>query len=102
MMGHKKVCFECRKSFSITNDFEAVFSLTCPDCGNPATFLNHKFRPPKKHDKKAWELAAFLKDHGFYFQHVYEHVGPGTYLQVPYPLSIEEARDFVLKYKNQN
>ncbi|HLP54389.1 MAG TPA: hypothetical protein VK151_05135 [Fluviicola sp.] len=98
-MGHKKVCFDCRKSFSVTNNLEAGFSNICPECGNPATFINHKFRPPKKSDKKAWEVAEFLRDNGFYFQHAYEHLGAGLYLQVPYPLSIEEAKLFVLKHK---
>lgn len=98
-MGHKKVCFECRKSFNLPMDFTAEYSMACPDCGNQTTFLNHKFRPPKKGDKKAWEVAEFLKDHGFYFQHAYAHIGPGVYLQAPYPVNMEDAREFVLKYK---
>lgn len=100
-MGHKKVCFECRKSFNLINDFNIEQSMICPDCGNPATFLNHKFKPPKKQDKKGWELAGFLKEHGFYFQSTYAHIAPGLYLHVPYPSSIEEAKEFVVKYKNK-
>lgn len=99
-MGHKKVCFECRKSFNLKMNFNAEFSMTCPDCGNPATFLNHKFRPPKKQDKKAWEVAEYLKDNGFFFQRVYVNDGHGLCLQkIPYPVSMEEAKDFVMKHK---
>ncbi len=80
-------------------DLNAGFGIICPNCGQPATFLNHKFKPPGKKDTKAWEVAAYLKNHGFYFQHAYEPMGQGVWLQVPYPRTMEEAREFVLKYK---
>lgn len=62
-MGHKKVCFTCRKAFSV-NLIED--------------------RPIKQ------------VDNGFYYDHVSDN---GLY--VKYPLTIEEARLFVMKYKSQ-
>ena len=97
-MSHKKVCFTCRKAFALSMDYESRISLTCPECGNAAFFMNHKFRPPKKTDTKGWELAAFLRDHGFYFQAAYELIERGVYLRVQYPQTMQEAREFVLKY----
>lgn len=98
-MSHKKVCFTCRKAFALSMDFETSVSMICPECGHEAYFMNYKFRPPKKSDNKAWEVAAFLRDHGFYFQAAYEMIDRGVYLRVPYPQSMQQAKEFVLKYQ---
>jgi len=71
-MGHKKVCFTCRKAFSLY-EYEAIqVNLTCPECGLDTILLNYKFWPPKRDDIKQWYLARFLVDHGFFFNHVYK------------------------------
>jgi hypothetical protein len=98
-MGHKKVCFNCRKAFSIYGNNAEELNLTCPECGEAATLINHKFRPPKQSDVRQWKVAEFLRDNGFFFQHQYERVEPGVLLLVSYPKTMEEAEEFVAKYK---
>ncbi len=101
-MGFKKVCFDCRKAFSIDNDIPADYSMICPECGKQATILNHLFRPPKQNDVKKWKVAEFLKDHGFLYQHVYEVYTKSILSgQLQYPETIKEAQEFVIKYKAQ-
>jgi len=95
-MGHKKVCFDCRKAYSINGLAFENIQHTCPECGLKAVIINHKFRPPKREDIKLWDLAKFMVDHGFYFGHVVEN---GVY--VNYPVTMEDAKIFVVKYKRQ-
>ncbi|WP_316794076.1 hypothetical protein [Pedobacter frigoris] len=95
-MGHKKVCFECRKAYSINGLMFSEIEHSCPECDCKAVVLNHKFRPPKREDTKQWDLAKFLVDHGFYFDHVNCN---GSYVR--YPTTMEDAKTFVVKYKKQ-
>lgn len=96
-MGHKKVCFDCRKAFSVYLNGAAGVQPICPECGNPVYIINHKFRPPKQSDLKQWAVAAFLKDNGYFFQHAYEYIGNKTYQMVLYPYSMKEAVEFVYR-----
>ncbi len=99
-MGYKKVCFSCRKAFSLGNDLAMISpGKKCPECGNEASLLNHKFRPPKQSDSKAWELAEYLVGHGFMFDHQSKWIARGTYIDVPYPTTMEEAVHFVAAFK---
>jgi hypothetical protein len=105
-MGHKKVCFNCKKTFALPTDSNTTFSLTCPECGALTTIFNSKFRPPAKDNLKKWKVVEFLKDHGFVFQHIYKDISKKNGLvssdnYVDYPTTMEEAKDFVLKYKEQ-
>lgn len=101
-MGYKKVCFNCRKAFSITSDHTVKLSLTCPECGKQTNIFSHLFRPPKQDDLKKWNVVAFLKDHGFLYQHIYETYTSSILSgQLQYPETMKEARDFVTKYKAQ-
>jgi hypothetical protein len=82
------------------------YGLTCPECGGQMTVLNQKFRPPKKADIKKWKIIEFLKDNGFVFQHVYKDYSKRNGLvtsdnYVDYPTTIEEAQDFIQKYREQ-
>jgi predicted RNA-binding Zn-ribbon protein involved in translation (DUF1610 family) len=95
-MGHKKVCFQCRKAYSIKIYDDSLTDYKCPQCGLKAIILNHKFRPPKREDKKSWDVAKYLVDHAFRFDHVSDN---GLYVQ--YPTTMEEAETFVIKYKRQ-
>jgi len=96
-MGHKKVCFTCRKAFSLY-DYEAKqVNLTCPECGLDTILLNHKFRPPRRDDLKQWHLAKFLVDHGFLFNHAYKDDK-----LVQYPTNIEDAKQFVIDHKRHS
>lgn len=58
--------------------------------------VSHRFRPPKQGDTKRWDLAGYLITHGFPYQHIHEN-----YQYVQYPTTMEEAEEFVLKFKSQ-
>lgn len=64
-MGHKLICFKCRKSFSIGTDYSVEHSNVCPNCGNAMTIVDQKFKPPKKLDERQWEVVSFLVEHDF-------------------------------------
>ena len=94
-MGYKNVCLNCFRVENRGTDYEKFRSGKCPECSHEMTFVNHKFRPPKKNDKKGWELVKFLISCGFTFQHVSDENG----MYVTYPRSMEEAKEFVKKYE---
>ena len=92
-------CFACRKSFKREIDIAAdkwTKELTCPECGGPSFNFGRHFKPPKKADEKQWQKVKFLFDHGFWFQKIYDQENAG--LQIPYPETLEQARDFVIKW----
>ena len=95
-MGHKKVCLNCKKAFSIYNNESKEINLTCPECKSKMVLVSHRFRPPKQTDTKQWDLAKYLITNGFPYQHIHEN-----YQYVQYPTTMEEAREFVLKFKSQ-
>lgn len=99
-MGHKKVCFNCRKAFSIYKNPSDEINLTCPECGGLTTLINHKFRPPMSSDIKKRKVAEYLRNSGCFFHHVYEKVEDGGYVVVSYPETMTEAVEFVRKYKH--
>jgi DNA-directed RNA polymerase subunit RPC12/RpoP len=92
-------CLDCRKSFKrLVNPLDEVpEKLPCPDCGKPKINLGRHFKPPKKSDTKQWAKVKFLVEHGFRFQKI--QVDSGHHDTVPYPESLEEAKEFVVKYK---
>jgi len=96
-MGYKNVCLNCKRVDNIGTDFEKFKTGKCPECGADMIFVDHKFRPPKKTDKKRWELAEFLIRNGFVFQRIVDD----NHVYVTYPQSIQEAKEFVEKYKNK-
>jgi hypothetical protein len=104
-MGHKKVCLNCREAFNSNPDFEIQSGLVCPECGQKMTEVNHKFRPPKKSDLKAWNVSQFLIKNGFLYQHIYENFdernGVTKEKYRDYPTKLSEAKKFVAEYKNQ-
>ena len=94
-MGYKIVCLTCRKAFSIGPDY--LKPEKCSECGGSYLSYNHKFKPPKRDNLKAWKLVGFLNEHGFTYQHVKEN--DGNYVE--YPKTLDEAKEFVVKYKKQ-
>lgn len=101
-MGHKKVCLNCRKAFNQNADFTVKSGLICPECGQKIFEINHKFRPPKKSNLKAWEVSKYLIENGFLYQRIYQKIiGVDNLKSVSYPTSIDEAKQFVKKYKDQ-
>jgi hypothetical protein len=96
-MGAKHVCFTCCQAFNAP--YGAVGPTKCPNCGNAIVVLPHRFRPPKKRETAKWEVAKYLVDHGFYYQHIHEHPW-GGYL-IEYPTTMHQAKAFVKTYQEQ-
>ncbi|MBA3680228.1 MAG: hypothetical protein H0W73_03435 [Bacteroidetes bacterium] len=101
-MGYKKVCFTCRKAFSVYKNATEKINRSCPECGKQTIIFSHLFKPPKQTDIKKWKVVEFLKDHGFVYQRVY-----ATYTdsilsgQSGYPETMAEAKKFIIDYKDQ-
>jgi hypothetical protein len=71
--------------------------MPCPECGGDAYNFGRHFKTPKKSDKKQWQKIRFLFEHGFRFQKI--RIGPKHHDTVAYPQTMEEAKEFVIKYK---
>jgi len=63
--------------------------------------VGRKFSTPRATDKAQWEKIKYLVEHGFIFQSVYEQTKDGGYCKVSYPANLEEAREFVVKFREQ-
>ncbi len=105
-MGYKKVCFDCRKAFSQGTDLSNIRESNCPDCGELMKRVTHRFRPPKQKDLKKWEVAKFLMESGFLYEHVYKQIYEIRGITVlanyaTYPENMRDAKEFVEKYKDQ-
>ena len=107
-MGHKVVCLNCRKAFNISSDYTVHVPEKCPECSRKLVVFNHKFRPPKQSDIKAWKVVAFLYEHGFNYQHIQKSIPYEILKNMPeseryeeYPTNMKEAKDFVTIYKSQ-
>ena len=61
--------------------------------------MSPRFRPPKKRELAKWEVAKYLADHGFYYQHIYENPWGGQFMR--YPTTMQDAREFVNTYRAQ-
>lgn len=63
--------------------------------------MGHKFRPPPLSSDRAWKVVLFLVRHGFYFDSIpiIDDHGSRTGT-VPYPTTMEDARDFVQRYES--
>ncbi|WP_457281722.1 hypothetical protein [Polaromonas sp. P5_D5] len=86
-------CLDCRKTFKKPR---SVTARLCPECGGQLVVLSRKFSAPKSRDTRQWEKVRFLVINGFLFQPVRE--GNET---VRYPKTLDEAREFVAKYRKQ-
>lgn len=95
-MGHKNVCVNCRKSFSLGTDLDNIREGNCPQCGKRMEQVSHRFRPPKKTDLKKWEVVEYLLQNAFYYDHIQD---PEYNSWVPYPENMKDAIEFVKKYK---
>ncbi|SHK92657.1 hypothetical protein SAMN04488028_11216 [Reichenbachiella agariperforans] len=97
-MGHKNICFKCRKSFSIGLDFNDIRASNCPDCGELMNLMPHRFRPPKRTDKGKWKTVEYLYNEGFSYQRIMDD---DILINVNYPENLREAKVFVEKYKSR-
>lgn len=57
-------CFDCRKSFA--KEISAT-PRKCPECTRPMTDMGAFFEPPRKLNKKRWEIMKILADYGYRF-----------------------------------
>ena len=62
----------------------------------PFKDLGRHFKAPKKSDTEQWKKVAFLIDHGFFFQKIRPDSNGNE--SVPYPKTLDEAKEFVVKY----
>jgi hypothetical protein len=96
-MGNKIVCISCKKVFNTGTDFAGHVPKSCGICGAKFILVNQKYKAPKLTDVKAWKLVEFLLENGFVYQHIVKVNGE----QVPYPKTMDDAKEFVAKYKSQ-
>jgi hypothetical protein len=103
-MGHKIVCLTCRKAFSNNLGCKHDFGK-CQECGGRYVYSNHKFRPPKRTDLKAWKVVKYLIENGFNYQHVNDKYVKlrqyGYYTYAEYPNTMQQAKEFVVRFKAQ-
>ncbi len=90
-------CFDCQKSFKRGLDKKCPLTLICPNCGGTSHNFERHFKAPKKTDNKQWEKVKFLFENGFNFQKIYDQSKSGE--RVPYPETMEQAQEFVVKYQ---
>jgi len=81
-------CFICLKSFK-QNPLNESLPHTCPDCTAGLNDMGRNFRPPKRSDKKAWEIARRLYDAGFRF------FGSGSHSDPDLPTTLREVDQFI-------
>lgn len=72
--------------------------MQCPVCNDIMFNVGRHFKAPKKSDSAQWKKVQFLIGHGFLFQKIRPE--PNSYESVPYPATLEEAKEFVVKYKS--
>src|SRR5438309_5752690 len=89
------VCCDCRRKFKRPlSDGQLSPGIhetrPCPRCGKPAVLVGRKFKAPRASDKKQWEKVRLLLEHGFRFGSI----------SVPYPASLSEAREWVVKWRH--
>ena len=60
-------CFECRKSFAKDPVGEGETGRKCPECTKPMTDMGAYFQPPRRLNKKRWEVMRILADRGYRF-----------------------------------
>jgi len=103
-MGFKIACLTCRKAFSNNLGWKHSFGK-CPECGDKYVYFNHKFRPPKRNDLKQWKVVKYLSENGFNYQHVNDKYVKlrqyGYFIYAEYPKSMQQAKEFVNKFKAQ-
>lgn len=57
-------CFDCRKSFAKD---ESATPRKCPECAKEMIDMGPYFEPPRRLNKKRWEVMKILTDAGYKF-----------------------------------
>ncbi len=94
------VCCSCRTSNMRQFNLEPCHypkSIECPICKRVAVCVGRHFKPPKKSDTAQWKKVEYLIEHGFIFQKI--KPVKNCYDSVPYPETLAQAKDFVVKYQ---
>lgn len=80
---------------------EAHIMEKCPECSSEMFLVSHNFKPPKKTDTKKWNVAKFLIEKGFNYDHLYEKTEKGVYTQLgKYPENMKDAEALVKDFHN--
>ena len=91
-------CLNCRRAFKReVNPAQSSLKLDCHNCSSSAYNLGRHFKAPKRTDLQQWKKIEFLLQHGFRFQKI--RTSSHHHDTVPYPQTLAQAREFVLKYK---
>ena len=97
-------CFTCKtahKRHFENSPSEYPRFIKCPICKECAINVGRNFKAPKKSDTSQWKKVKYLVENGFVFQHIYEEQENGSLNKVEYPKTLNDAKEFVLKYKSQ-
>lgn len=78
----------------VEHDESGLPDKQCPHCGGVAIGLYRHFKAPPMNDILQWKKVAFLIHNGFRFNHQRDQSG----CVVPYPSTMAEAKEFVLRY----
>ena len=93
-------CLTCRtaqKRHVEGHPSDYPLKMECPICKEAMFNLGRHFKAPAKSDFKQWKKVAFLIEHGFLFQKI--RPDKDSYESVRYPETLEDAREFVAKYR---
>ena len=90
-MGYKNVCLNCKRVESLGTDHDTFRTGDCPECSTPMYFVSQKFRPPKRTDKRSWDVAALMISNGFTYYTIRDAQG----IPVPYPTTVDDAERFI-------
>jgi transposase-like protein len=60
-------CFECRKSFAKEPVSAGENARKCPECAKAMIDMGAYFEPPRRLNKKRWEVMKILADYGYRF-----------------------------------
>ena len=95
------VCLSCKTSnMRQLGCAPCDYPLTseCPICNDVTFNLGRNFKTPKKSNADQWRKVEYLISHGFLFQKIRpDGINSES---TPYPNTLAEAKDFVVKYKN--
>ncbi|TMO80274.1 hypothetical protein CWC16_08855 [Pseudoalteromonas sp. S3776] len=72
-------------------------TIECPVCKGVAVNLGRHFKPPKNSDTAQWKKVEYLIEHGFVFQKI--RTIKNSFDSVPYPETLAQAKEFVIKYQ---
>jgi len=93
-------CLNCKTAHKRHIDGDPIaypLIMECPICKEKMYNVGRHFKAPKKSDSAQWKKIRFLIAHGFLFQKI--RPNPNSSESIPYPDTLEEAKEFVIKYK---